>query len=46
MRLAAVESDITELTALVKSRLRRMQHRPALLTGFLASTGLELGPFL
>jgi transposase len=35
---------ITELTALVKTRLRRMQHRPGLLTGFLASTGLDLSP--
>jgi len=38
--------NITELTALVKTRLRRMQYRPALLTGFLAGTGLEFGPFL
>ncbi len=37
---------ITELTALVKTRLKRMQHRPGLLIGFLASTGLDLGPFL
>jgi DDE superfamily endonuclease len=37
---------IGELTVLVKTRLRRMQHRPALLAGFLASTGLEFGPFL
>ena len=37
---------ITELTALVKSRLRRMQYRPGLLVGFLASTDLEFGPFL
>ena len=36
---------ITELTALVKTRLKRMQYRPALLAGFLASTGLEFGPF-
>jgi DDE superfamily endonuclease len=36
--------DITELTALVKTRLRRMQYRPALLAGFLASTGLDLSP--
>jgi hypothetical protein len=35
-----------ELTALVKTRLRRMQYRPELLAGFLASTGLDLGPFL
>jgi hypothetical protein len=37
---------IAELTALVKIRLRRMQYRPALLAGFLASTDLEFGPFL
>ena len=37
---------IGELTALVKTRLRRMQYRPALLAGFLASTGLEFGPIL
>ena len=37
---------IAELTALVKTRLRQMQYRPALLAGFLASTGLEFEPFL
>ena len=37
---------IGELTALVKTRLKRMQYRPGLLAGFLASTGLEFGPFL
>jgi putative transposase len=37
---------LAELTALVKSRLKRMQYRPALLAGFLASTGLEFGLFL
>src|SRR4051794_11216671 len=37
---------IAELTVLVKTRLKRMQYRPALLTGFLASTGLGFGPFL
>jgi transposase len=37
---------VAELTALVKTRLRRMQYRPALLAGFLASTGLEFGPLL
>src|SRR5215472_15702693 len=34
--------DIGQLTALVKTRLRRMQYRPRLLDGFLASTGLDL----
>ncbi len=38
--------NLAELTALVKTRLKRMQYRPGLLTGFLASTGLDLGPFL
>jgi transposase len=37
---------LAELTALVKTRLRRMQYRPALLAGFLASTGLDFGPFV
>jgi transposase len=37
---------IAELTVLVNARLRRMQYRPPLLTGFLASAGLELRPFL
>jgi transposase len=36
--------NITELTVLVKTRLRRMQYRPSLLEGFLASTGLDLSP--
>jgi putative transposase len=37
--------NITELTTLVKTRLRRMQYRPGLLDGFLASTRLDLTPF-
>jgi DDE superfamily endonuclease len=37
--------SLPQLTALVKTRLRRMQYRPALLEGFLASTGLDLTPF-
>ena len=37
---------IAELTALVKSRLKRMQYRSGLLAGFLASIGLEFGPFV
>jgi hypothetical protein len=36
--------NIAQLTALVKSRLRRMQHRPGLLEGFLASTRLDPTP--
>jgi hypothetical protein len=34
-----------QLIALVKTRLKPMQYRPALLDGFLASTGLDLAPF-
>jgi len=37
---------IAELTALVKSGLKRMQYRPGLLAGFLASTALKFGLFL
>jgi hypothetical protein len=37
--------DISQLTALVRTRLRRMQYRPGLLSGFLASTHLDLTPF-
>jgi transposase len=37
---------IAERTALVKTRLKRMQYRPGLLVSFLASTGLEFEPFL
>jgi hypothetical protein len=36
--------DGGKLTALVKTRLRRMQHRPCLLDGFPASTHLDLTP--
>jgi len=36
--------NIAELTVLVKTRLKRMQYRPGLLDGFLASTGLDLSP--
>jgi transposase len=34
--------NIAQLTALVKTRLKRMQYRPDLLDGFLASTRLDL----
>jgi hypothetical protein len=33
---------IDELAALVKTRLKRMQHRPNLIQGHLAKTGLDL----
>jgi transposase len=36
--------NLSQLTALVKTRLKRMQYRPGLLRGFLASTGLDLTP--
>jgi putative transposase len=37
--------NLAQLTALVKTRLKRMQYRPGLLDGFLASTRLNLTPF-
>jgi hypothetical protein len=37
--------NLAQLTALIKTRLRRMQYRPGLLDGFLASTSLDLTPF-
>ena len=37
--------NINQLTALVKTRLKRMQYRPGLLGGFLAKTRLDLTPF-
>jgi hypothetical protein len=40
-----VKQDISQLTALVKTRLRRMQHRPALLDGFLTKPGLDPSNF-
>ena len=38
--------DISQLTALIKTRLRRMQYRAGLLDGFLAKTGLDLSNWL
>src|SRR5713101_5966462 len=37
--------NLSQLTALVKTRLRRMQYQPGLLDGFLAGTRLDLTPF-
>jgi hypothetical protein len=34
--------SLDQLTALVKTRLKRMQYRPGLIDGFLAKTGLDL----
>jgi hypothetical protein len=36
--------DINQLTALARTRLRRMQYRPGLLDAFLAKTRLDLAP--
>ena len=36
--------DIAQLTALAKTRLRRMQYQPGLVEGFLAGTRLDLTP--
>jgi len=37
--------NIAQLTALIKTRLKKMQYRPGLLEGFLASTRLDFTPF-
>jgi putative transposase len=37
-------ADVDELTAIIKNRLKSIQYRPALIDGFLAQTGLTLGP--
>jgi len=37
--------NLAHLTALIKTRLKRMQYRPGLLDGFLAAPGLYLSPF-
>ena len=34
--------NLAQLAALIKTRLKRMQYRPGLIEGFLASTGLDL----
>ena len=36
-----IKHDISQLTALVKTRLRQMQYRPGILEGFLAKTRLD-----
>jgi putative transposase len=38
------ERNISQLTALIKTRLRRMQHRPGLIAGLIAGTRLDLTP--
>jgi transposase len=37
-------STLDQLAAITASRLRRIQHRPDLITGFLSHTGLSLEP--
>jgi hypothetical protein len=34
--------DVDQIAAIMKSRLKRIQYRPALIDGFLAQTGLTL----
>jgi transposase len=36
------KQGLDQLTALVETRLKRMQYRPGLIDGFLAKTGLDL----
>ena len=36
--------NLDQLAAIVKTRLKRIQYRPALIDGFLAQTGLTLEP--
>ena len=36
--------DLAQLTILAKTRLRRMQHRPGLINGFLTGTRLDFSP--
>ena len=40
--LAACSAD--QLAAVIRTRLKRIQYRPALINGFLAQTGLSLEP--
>ena len=37
-------SNVDQLAAIVRNRLKRIQYRPALIDGFLAQTGLTLEP--
>ena len=38
--------DISQLTVLVKTRLRRIQYQPGLIQGYLTGTRLDLTPLL
>jgi hypothetical protein len=37
-------SDVDQLTAIIKNRLKSIQYRPALIDAFLAQTGLTPEP--
>ena len=37
-------SNVDQLAAIVRNRLKRIQYRPQLIDGFLAQTGLTLEP--
>jgi hypothetical protein len=37
-------TDVDQLTAIIKNRLKSIQYRPQLIDSFLAQTGLELQP--
>ena len=37
-------ADVDQLAAIVKNRLKRIQYRSALISGYLAQTGLTLDP--
>ena len=37
-------SDVDQLTAIIKNRLKSIQYRPGLIEAFLAQTGLTLEP--
>jgi hypothetical protein len=42
--LTCAKPGLNQLTALMKTRLERMQYRPGVLDGFPAKTGLDLTP--
>lgn len=41
LRHSGSTTTVEELGALVKNRLKRMQYRPALITGFITKTNLS-----
>jgi putative transposase len=38
------KKTLNELARLIKTRLKKMQYRPQLISGFIAKTGLDLKP--